>query len=86
MSEQTAAQAVGGGGWQWQIGWSLQCWDGFEAERGPAGLDSLRTGTDLWLYEEDGAHWYSIIAGIYCWDILAQCFKLIFTDTSSYHL
>lgn len=27
-------------------------------------FDSLRKETDLWLYEEDGAHWNSINAGI----------------------
>ncbi len=37
-----------------------------EMDLGPAGFDSPRKETDLWLYEEDGAHWGEVLGYIYC--------------------
>ncbi len=48
-------------GERWQIGPSLQCWDGFEAEGRLAGFSSQREETDLRLYEEGGAHWAEVL-------------------------
>lgn len=56
---------MGGGGRGGRLAAVYNAGMDLKGSGGPAGFDSLRRETDLWLYEEDGAHWNSISAGIY---------------------